>query len=191
LSDRHTDLTRILGDMARGDSEAGAQLMPLVYEELRRLAAMQMPRDQLNVTLQPTALVHEVYMRLARSDGKEPFEGSGHFFSVAAKAMRQIAVDQARKRRAQKRGGDWGRVTLRFLPDEESGAALDALALEDALTRLAEAHPRPAQVAELRFFAGLDVDEVATALDVSPRTVKYDWRFARAWLRDALAEDES
>lgn len=190
MSDRPSDLTRILRDLAGGSSEAEGQLMPLVYEELRRLASIQLSHDALNATLQPTALVHEVYMRLAHREGEAGFEGRVHFFSVAAKAMRQIVVDQARKRKAQKRGGDWGRVTLSVLPDEESNAALDALDLEEALISLSEAHPRPGQVAELRFFAGLEIEEVATALDVSVRTIKYDWRFARAWLRDALSESE-
>jgi RNA polymerase sigma factor (TIGR02999 family) len=176
----------LLEELQAGDPSAAAKLLPLVYAELRRLAAGFLRADRADHTLQPTALVHEAFLRLVRAP-EAGFEGRAHFLAVAAKAMRQILVDHARARAAEKRGGDRRRETMAGLP-EEGEPPIDVLDLEAALTKLAGSHQRPARVAELRFFAGLEIDAVAEVLAVSPRTVKEDWRFARAWLRRALEE---
>ncbi len=187
-ADAH-DVTRILRQLADGDASASDRLLPLVYEELRRRAeiAMGSPVGQ---TLQPTALVHEAWMRMAPEDGPS-YESRGHFVSVAAKAMRQILIDRARRRGARKRGGDGEhaeRVTIRGVEDE-TGPEHDVLDLSDALSGLEEAHPRPARIAELRFFGGLEMAEIAAVLGASERTVYNDWRLAKAWLRRALRDD--
>lgn len=170
--------------MRAGEAGAIERLLPLVYAELHELAVRQMGRNRRDHTLQPTALVHELYLRLAHNDGG--FDDSKRFMAVAATAMRQILVDHARKRSAAKRGGAHDSVTI----DDVAAiapAGVDVLDLEAALTALEAEHPRPAKVAELRFYAGLSVDDVAAALEVSARTVDYDWRFARAWLQRALS----
>lgn len=177
--------TAILNRLRLGDAPASAELFPLVYDQLRGVAG-RLLRGGEN-TLQPTALVNEAFLRLIRVD-EERLEGRAHFFGVASKAMRQILVDHARARAANKRGGNWQRITISEV-DDSGASPLEVLDLEAALTRLALSNERPARVAELRFFGGLDVEEVAVALGISPRTVKSDWRFARAWLRRAL-EDE-
>lgn len=180
---RH-DVTLLLRRLAEGDPSASDRLLPLVYEELRRRAeiAMGTPAGQ---TLQPTALVHEAWMRIAQAEATN-FENRGHFVSVAAKAMRQVLVDRARSRRAAKRGGGAGeRVTIAGV-ESEAGATLDVLDLQEALDGLEKHHPRPAQVAELKYFGGLEMAEIATLLGASERTVYSDWRLAKAWLRRAL-----
>lgn len=165
-----------------GDSSI---LFAQVYDRLRELARRRFEQKLAGATLQPTALVHEVYMRLA---GQDPatFADREHFMAVAATAMRQIAVDQARRRNAAKRGSDWARVTLDGVPALREGASLDVLDLDRTLTRLAELNPRQAQVVELRMFAGMTVPEVAHQLDVSVTTVEKEWRQARAWMRVEL-----
>lgn len=177
------EITRILEQARAGKAGAAALLFPLIYPELHAAAVRQMRRQAQGHTLQPTALVNEAFLRLAGSDAA--FEDRAHFMAAAALAMRQIIVDYARRGRAAKRRDDGERVSISQIA-EETGSDLDVLDLEVALAELCEAHPRPAQVAELRFYGGLSVDEVAVALGVSARTVDYDWRFARAWLQRAL-----
>jgi RNA polymerase sigma factor (TIGR02999 family) len=173
--------TSLLRDLARGDRGAVDRLMPVVYEELRALAARYVGQQGGGQTLQPTALVHEAYMRLvAGPDG--PFNGRAHFMALAAKVMRGILVDHARERAALKRGGDLHRVTL----DEEVAVSasreVDVLALDEVLTRLTSLDERKARVVELRFFAGMSIEQTAEALGIARSTVAEDWRTARAWV---------
>ncbi|MGH7593612.1 MAG: sigma-70 family RNA polymerase sigma factor [Gemmatimonadales bacterium] len=182
----HT-VTRLLDEVRRGDPGAAEQLLPLVYAELRGIAEKQMRGERPDHTLQPTALVHEAYLRLV---GATPivFESRLHFLRTASQVMRRVLVDHARARHAGKRGGA---INLP-LNDAIAGAddnVIELLVLDDALTQLAAAEPRWAQVAELRFFGGLEVPEVAAALEISTATVKRDWRFAKAWLAQVLRDD--
>ena len=172
------------------DDDAGNSniMLAQVYDELRRLAAATLNRQQQGITiLQPTALVHELYLRLAKkSDGH--WQDRTHFLAVAAKAMRQILIDHARKRNAAKRGGHWQRVTLSESVGAPKDTDVDLICLNDALEKLTGLHERQAQIVELRFLAGLTVQEVARVLEVSEETVKVDWRMARAWLMKELSE---
>lgn len=177
--------------MDPGDDPAMDQdeALSAVYDELRKLANAHLAGDQGGQSLQPTDLVHEVYLRLAR-DRNMRWNGRGHFFGAAARAMRRILVERARRRKARKRGGDYRLVTF---DDDVSPRGLSAdelLALHDALERLEAEHPRRAQIVLLRCFAGLTVNQIADDLEVNPRTVERDWRFAKAWLGLALAGDE-
>ncbi|MEZ4649373.1 MAG: sigma-70 family RNA polymerase sigma factor [Candidatus Eisenbacteria bacterium] len=191
-STRDPRVTRILQDMradATTDPELGRQLFEIVYGEMRRLAGSILRGQRANHTLQATALVHEAYLKLVDKDALD-YRDRQHFFRVAARAMRHILIDYARRRTAEKRGGGADRVTL----DEALGLAhdadLQAIELDRALDAFAEEDPRAAQVVELRVFAGLSVNEVAEILQVSPRTVDGDWALARMWLNRALADPE-
>ena len=179
-----TELTRILHRIEEGDAHAAEQLLPLVYDELRKLAALQLAHDRPGETLNPTVLVHEAYLRLV-GEGKDPrYHDRSHFFAAAATAMRHIRIDLARRKQTQKRGGGVQRLELDDVaaptPDQE------LLALDEALTQLAALDARKAQLVELRFFAGLTSDQAAAVLGISPTTADRDWAFARAWLRDAV-----
>ncbi len=158
------------------------------YEALRGLAAAYLHEERRDHTLQPTALVHEAYLKLA--NGSASWKSQTHFQAVAANAMRQILVDHARARRTLKRGGDWLRVTLSGEAAATPGVDVDMLALDDALCQLAELDARKARIVELRFFGGLTSAEAADEVGVSPKTAEADWYFARAWLRDRLSEHE-
>ncbi len=159
------------------------QLMPLVYDELRRLAQGQLRRERVAHTLQPTALVHEAYLRVIDQDQVD-WESRAHFLAIAAKVMRQVLIDHARRRGAQKRGGEWQRITIgKAESSQDREEEVDLIALDDALKKLAEMDERKSRVVELRFFGGLSMPEVATALNVSQRTAEADWYMARAWLR--------
>ncbi|MHC4954868.1 MAG: ECF-type sigma factor [Planctomycetota bacterium] len=174
-----------------GDESAASALLPLVYDELRATARRLLGPQGKSHTLQPTALVHDAYMKLAKNRGD--WDNRRHFLCVAAKAMRQILSDHAAKRRTQKRGGAWHRVTLHgeLVADQADAAdGVDLVALDGALTELAEADPRGARVVELRFFTGMTIEEVAESIEASPTTVKEDWRAARSWLRWRLAAGE-
>jgi RNA polymerase sigma factor (TIGR02999 family) len=175
---RMPDVTRLLEAAAAGDLRAAADLLPLVYDELRKLAAARMAGESAGHTLDATALVHEAYLRLV---GDQHFDGRGHFFAAAAEAMRRILVENARRRAAVRHGGGRRRVPLEDIHrvTETPEGLID---LDDALTRFAAAEPRKARLVELRFFAGLSVAEAADALGVSPATAARWWEFARLWL---------
>lgn len=183
------DVTALLQAWGRGEQAALDDLLPLVYGELRRQAARQLRNQPAGHTLQATALVHEAYLRLVDRPHAE-WQGRAHFFGVAARAMRSILVDHARARRAAKRGGQARRLTLGAadaVGDRVPESEVDVLALDEALTRLAELDPRQAQVVELRYFAGSSIEETAHVLGISHATVEREWRTARLWLRRELA----
>lgn len=183
------DVTPLLGALAVGDPAAGAGLLPLVYDELRRLAAARLANESPGHTLEATALVHEAYLRLVGGARPDQWAGRGHFFAAAAEAMRRVLVDHARNSRRQKRGGARGRVPLADIPGR-AGADPDLLlALDDALARLAAHDPAAAAVAGLRLFAGLPIGDAAAALGASRATAYRNWTYARAWLQDALSEN--
>jgi len=183
------DPTTLLIDASGDDPVAASALVPLVYEELRRLAGAILLREGAGITLQATDLVHDVYLRLI-DQTRASMKNRRHFFSIAAQQMRRILVDAARRRRAAKRGGDWERITLGGIPDSTFEAGVDIEELEQALQSLNDLHPRQASIVELRFFGGLTVTEVADVLTISERTVAADWRMAKAWLFQALSEDK-
>jgi RNA polymerase sigma-70 factor, ECF subfamily len=180
------DVTRMLQDWSEGDRDVPARLLPLVYDELRRVADSYLRRERPDHTLQPTALVNEAYLRLAEHS-RVAFDDRAHFFGVAAKVMRRILVDHARRRHAEKRGGFRRKLSL----DEALGAPaapdLDLVALDEALHGLAAQDARKSRVVELRFFGGLTVEETAALLGVSTATVKNEWRVAKAWLRREMS----
>jgi RNA polymerase sigma factor (TIGR02999 family) len=181
-----TDVTRILSAIVQGDPSAAEQLLPLVYDELRKLAAQKMAQEKPGQTLQATALVHEAYIRLVDDRQAQHWNSRGHFFSAAAEAMRRILVDNARRKQAQKHGGDRRRLPL----DEVDLATWDPpeelVALDEALEGLAREDPQAAQIVKLHLFAGLSVDEVAEATGVSRATAYRQWTYARAWLRSEI-----
>jgi RNA polymerase sigma factor (TIGR02999 family) len=179
-----TEVTRLLEAANRGDKQAAADLLPLVYNELRKLAAAKLANEKAGQTLSATALVHEAYLRLV---GDQRFDGRGHFFAAAAEAIRRILVEKARRRLALKRTGAGRREDLD--PAEIAAPAPDdeLLALHEALHRLAEKHPEKAELVKLRYFAGLTADQAAAALGLSPSTADRLWAYARAWLRRAMA----
>jgi RNA polymerase sigma factor (TIGR02999 family) len=183
--DARDNISVVLEEMKRGDARAADKLLPLVYDEFRALARHYLAQERANHTLQPTALVHEAYMKLV-DQTRVDWQGRSHFFAVAAQAMRRILVDHARSRQREKRGGGRARVILdddvALSPQKDE----DVLALDEALQRLAKLDPRQSKVVELRFFGGMSVEEVAQALGVSKRTVEGDWTFARAWLSREL-----
>jgi RNA polymerase sigma factor (TIGR02999 family) len=184
-----SDITRILGAIEQGDPPAAAQLLPLVYDELRRLAAQRLAQEKPGQTLQATALVHEAYLRLVDVEQAQRWESRGHFFAAAAEAMRRILVEQARRRHAQKRGGGLERIDLPELVQPANDHPVDLLALDDALNRLEELHPQKAQIVKLRFFAGCSLEETAQMLGISRATAQRGWAFARAWLFGQLHQD--
>ena len=183
------EVTQLLKAMQGGDASAAERLLPLVYAELHRLAKSYMRRERQDHTLQPTALINEAYLRLAQ--GTLDWQNREHFIGVAAHVMRRVLVDHARAHRAQIRGGDLKRVEL------EDGLAIseerteEMLVLDEALNRLAEVRPRQAKIVELRYFAGLSVEQIAAALAIAPRSVKRDWALARIWLFKELRGDAS
>jgi len=179
------DVTQILARVRAGDAQAGEALLPLVYEELRGIARGQLAGERRNHTLQATALLHEAWLKLGDLQGAAPKDRT-HFLAIAARTMRQILVDHARRKKAGKRGEGWERVTLDVALDQLQQDELDLVALDDALEALAAQDPRKARVVELRFFSGLSMAEVAEVTGVSVRTAEGDWYLARAWLRRAL-----
>jgi RNA polymerase sigma factor (TIGR02999 family) len=185
-----TEVTQILQAIAEGDPQAASQLLPLVYEQLRALAAQKLAHESPGQTLQPTALVHEAYLRLVGT-GKQPeWEGRGPFFAAAAEAMRRILVENARRKHRQKRGG--GRSPQALEPDQVAAPEVseDLLALDEALTRLADLNPRAARLVQLRYFGGLTMKQAAEVLGISSRTADADWAYARSWLLAAIRGDD-
>ncbi len=178
-----SDVTRILSQIESGDPAAAGQLLPLVYDELRRLAAVRLAQEKPGQTLQATALVHEAWMRLIGNDGGASFESRKHFFGAAVEAMRRILVDQARRKQSVRHGGDWNRVDV--LPDvPDVGLEVDqTIAVHELLDLLAAKHPRQAEVAKLRLFLQMTFVEIGSVLGVSADSAENDWTFARAWLR--------
>ena len=185
-----SDVTKILAAIEDGDPAKADELLPLVYDELRKLAAARMSREKPGQTLQATALVHEAYVRLVDTEKAQAWDSRGHFFAAAAEAMRRILVEKARRKQRLKHGGEWGRV------DFDEGASLveppgaEILSLDEALAALAAKEPEKAKLVKLRYFAGLSLDETAALLGISRATAKRHWAFARAWLFAEL-EDPS
>jgi RNA polymerase sigma factor (TIGR02999 family) len=190
LADSSHEVTELLQAWGGGDLEARDRLMPLVYHELRRRAAAYLRREARDHTLQPTALVHEAYLRLV-DQRRVAWQNRAQFFGIASQMMRRILVDRARARRMAKRSGRWARVTLDERTAVARPAEVDVLDLDAALTRLAEFDPRKSQIAELRFFGGLSLDETGQLLGISLATVERDWQAARAWLFKTLSESAS
>jgi RNA polymerase sigma factor (TIGR02999 family) len=178
------EVTRILSVIDQGDPKAAEQLLPLVYDELRRLAAQKLAQEKPGQTLQATALVHEAYLRLVGREDQGRWKNGGHFFAAAAQAMRRILVDTARRKRAQKRGASLERQPLDALAAPEIDVEVEAL--DEALQKLAAADPIKARLVELRYFAGLTSEQAAKVLDISPSTADRHWTYARAWLRSEV-----
>ncbi len=172
-----------LADMQEGDLEASADLLPLVYSELRKLAASRLAAEPAGQTLQATALVHEAYLRLTKNSDQQRWNSRGHFFGAASTAMRRILIEQARRKKSLRGGGEFNRVSSHEIEQTLNSSPAELLTLNEALTILAETHPRKAKLVELRFFAGLSNREAAEVLDISTSTADQDWRYARAWLK--------
>lgn len=183
-------VTRLLLKWSDGNQEALNRLMPIVYDELRRLAGGYLRRERRNHTIQPTALVHEAYLRLVKQTHVS-LHNRAQFFGLAAKLMRNILVDHARRRRASKRGGEQYSISLSRADRLSSKPDVDLIALDNALSDLAAVKPRHAEIVELRFFGGLTIEEAAQVIGVSHATVEREWSFARAWLRREIAGDKS
>jgi RNA polymerase sigma factor (TIGR02999 family) len=181
-----SEVTRILSDIAQGDAQAAGQLLPLVYDELRKLAAARMAEEAPGNTLNATALVHEAYLRLVGPQDAPRWDSRGHFFAAAAEAMRRILVDSARRKQRDKHGGGRDRIDLDAAGPAAPDPRDDLVALDAALTRLAGVDPQAAKLVELRHFTGLSVHEAAQALGISPRSADRVWAFARAWLHREL-----
>jgi RNA polymerase sigma factor (TIGR02999 family) len=186
------EVTRILDAIGQGDSRAAAQLLPLVYDELRRLAAERMAREKPGQTLQPTALVHEAYLRLVGQGEERHWDSRGHFFAAAAEAMRRILIDNARRKLSDKHGG--GQVHREVDPDDfpvaNSRDPLEVLAVHEALDGLALKSPRKAELVKLRYSLGCTIAEAAQILSIAPATAEEDWTYAKAWLRRQWLRDE-
>jgi RNA polymerase sigma factor (TIGR02999 family) len=184
-----SDVTQILSAMEQGDTAASAKLLPLVYDELRRLATRELRGEPAGNSFQPTALVHEAYIRLVDQDSEPHWNHRGHFFAAAAESMRRILVEQSRRKQTLKRGGDRARLPL----DADQVAAPqrrpDVLALDAALEQLAVDHPKLAQLVSLRYFAGLTMEQSAKAQGVSLRTAERNWTYAKAWLLEAMGDE--
>jgi RNA polymerase sigma factor (TIGR02999 family) len=183
---RMTEVTRILHQLDQGDPSAAEQLLPLVYDELRKLAAERMAQEKPGQTLQATALVHEAYLRLVDVEKAQHWNSRGHFFAAAAEAMRRILVDHARRKQSKKRGGDRARLDLDRLAVATSERLDDVMNIDAALVGLANADPQAAELVKLRYFAGLSIPQAAAALGISARSADSLWAYARAWLLRSL-----
>jgi RNA polymerase sigma factor (TIGR02999 family) len=184
-----SDVTRILNAIERGDAEGTDQLLPLVYEELRLLAAQKLGREVPGQTLQPTALVHEAYLRLV-GDAEHGWKSRGHFFGAAAEAMRRILVETARRKRRIKHGGEGHRIDMDSVDAPADQPSEDLLALDEALAKLSAQEPLKAELVKLRYFAGLTAEQAAEALDISKATADRHWAYARAWLFDEIRKGD-
>ena len=181
-----SDVTRILSQIQGGDPHAAEQLLPLVYAELRELAAAKLRQEKPGQTLQATALVHEAYLRLVDAEKARNWDSRGHFFAAAAEAMRRILVDNARRKASLKRGGDLDRIDLPEIAHLSQEKRINLLALDEALTGLEQKHPDNARIIKLRFFAGLSLEDAAQAMGISRATAQRKWAYARAWLYGQL-----
>src|SRR5687768_12947752 len=184
-----SEVTRILSAIEQGEPHAADQLLPLVYDALRRLAAEKLARERPGQTLQATALVHEAYLRLVDVEESQTWNGRGHFFAAAAEAMRRILVENARAKKSAKRGGDWRRIQLTGLARAAATQSDRLLDLNEALDSLAADDELAAQIAKLRLFAGMTLDELALSLGLSRTVVHRQWTYARAWLKRAMSDD--
>ena len=184
------DVTQILSAIEQGDGQAAEQLLPLVYEELRKLAADRMAQEKPGQTLQATALVHEAYIRLVDVNQVQHWDSRGHFFSAAAEAMRRILVDRARHKETLRAGGDAYRAELEDVEPAIEGPKLDLVALDAALSQLEDEHPRKAELVKLRFFAGFSNRQAAATLGIATSTADVDWDYAKCWLRAQMAETD-
>ena len=186
-----SDVTHILARIDSGDLSSADQLLPLVYEELRKLAAARLSHEKPGQTLQATALVHEAYLRLVGNESNAAkWDSRGHFFAAAAEAMRRILVDAARRKKSLRRGGEYQRQEMNEDAEHVLPVAESLLDLDAALDKLRAMDPAAADLVQLRFFAGLTIEDAANALGISPRTAKRNWAYARAWLRRELGDDE-
>jgi RNA polymerase sigma factor (TIGR02999 family) len=185
-----SEITRILTAVQDGDPHAAEQLLPLVYDELRKLAAVRLAQEKPGQTLQATALVHEAYLRLVDTNKVRHWNSRGHFFGAAAEAMRRILVNRARDKGRLKRGGQRRKVDLEQVELAANAPAEDLIAIDESLEKLAAENSECAKVVKLRFFAGLSIDDAAEALGISASTAKRHWAYARAWLFDALRPDD-
>jgi RNA polymerase sigma factor (TIGR02999 family) len=183
-----SEVTRILCAIEQGDPHAAEQLLPLVYQELRKLAAQKLAQEKPGQTLQATALVHEAYLRLVGDGEEQHWNSRGHFFAAAAEAMRRILVEQARHKRSAKGGGQLQRVELHDEQLQAPSRNIDLLALDEALKKLANRDRRKAELVKLRFFAGLTIRQAAAALGISESTADADWAYVKAWLRIEIAD---
>jgi RNA polymerase sigma factor (TIGR02999 family) len=184
-----SEVTRILSNIDQGDPKASEQLLPLVYDELRRLAAQRLAQEKTGHTLQATALVHEAYVRLVDAGRSQPWNGHAHFFAAAAEAMRRILIDQARRKRSQRRGGGRQRLELDHVEITAPEPAIDVIALNEALERFEKIDELKAKLVKLRYFAGLTIPQAADALGISTTTADRYWAYARAWLHAELRAD--
>ncbi len=184
------DVTRILSEIDQGNSKAAEQLLPLVYQELRNLAAAKLHHEKPGQTLQATALVHEAYLRLVDVEKAQHWNSRGHFFAAAAEAMRRILVDNARRKKTPKHGGDWARIEMPDIESNTGSKSDNLLALDEALTRLADEEPVKAELVKLRYFAGLTLEEAGDALGISRTTASRYWTYARVWLFSELSDEE-
>jgi RNA polymerase sigma factor (TIGR02999 family) len=181
-----SEVTHILSAIEQGDPSAAEQLLPLVYDELRKLAAQRLAQEKPGQTLQATALVHEAYLRLVGAESLPSWDNRGHFFAAAAEAMRRILIDRAREKRAEKRGGDRKRLDIDAIDLATTATPDQLLAVDEALAKLAKDDPAAARIVELRYFAGLTIDEAGQAVGVSTATAYRHWNYARAWLHAEL-----
>jgi RNA polymerase sigma factor (TIGR02999 family) len=186
-----SEITRVLSAIQQGDPHAAEQLLPLVYEELRKLAAQKLAQEKPGQTLQATALVHEAYLRLVDVEEAPHWNSRGHFFAAAAEAMRRLLVESARRKGRSKRGGELRRHDIQLLEPDVEDRPVDVLAVDEALAQLALEHPAKAELVKLRYFAGLTLSEAAAALGVSTATADRSWKYARAWLARRLRQDTS
>ena len=184
------DVTRILSQIESGDATAAEQLLPLVYDELRKLAAAKLARERPGQTLQPTVLVHEAYVRLVDKGQPQQWNGRGHFFGAAAEAMRRILIENARRKQSRKRAGVLENVDIDDIAAKPLSRHPDLLALDEALTKFEQKFPDKAKLVKLRYFAGLTVPEAAQAMGLSIRTAERDWTYAKAWLLKAIPTED-
>jgi RNA polymerase sigma factor (TIGR02999 family) len=184
------EVTEILSQIEHGDPAAAEKLLPLVYQELRNLASAKLAREKPGQTLQATALVHDAYLRLIGDDNGKLWNSRGHFFAAAAEAMRRILIEQARRKKSRKAGGEFDRITLSENAIADSGPSEDILVLDEALTKLETQNPRKAALVKLRYFGGLTIEQAAEALEIAPSTAIADWSYAKGWLKLEISKNK-